>query len=141
MRSLTLEWFNAQNGQNQPPPLYIIIELQFPENMLILSLIAYKRVSRNSMQLGLGGVAMTKESTWLPVTKGLTDLWVKHLKPSASPCVKYIIIQTQILIYKIIKTILLNIIISTVFQCDTFRESKFSEIFFAQESVNSFISQ
>lgn len=96
---------------------------------------------RNSIQLGLGGVAMTKESTWLPVTKGLTDLWVKNLKPSAFPCVKYIIIQTQILNYKIIKTILLNIIISTVFQCDTFRESKFSEIFFAQESVNSFISQ
>lgn len=141
MKSFTLEWFNAQNGQNQPPPLYIIIELQFPENMLILSLIAFKRVSRNSIQLGVGGVAMTKESTWLPVTKGLTDLWVKHLKPSASPCVKYIIIQTQILNYKIIKTILLNIIISTVFQCDTFRESKFSEIFFAQESVNSFISQ
>lgn len=141
MKSFTLEWFNAQNGQNQPTPLKIIIELQFPENMLILSLIAYKRVSRNSIQLGLGGVAMTKESTWLPVTKGLTDLWVKHLKPSASPCVKYIIIQTQILNYKIIKTILLNIIISTVFQCDTFRESKFSEIFFAQESVNSFISQ
>lgn len=141
MKSFTLEWFNAQNGQNQPPPHYIIIELQFPENMLILSLIAYKRVSRNSIQLGLGRVAMTKESTWLPVTKGLTDLWVKHLKPSASPCVKYIIIQTQILNYKIIKTILLNIIISTVFQCDTFRESKFSEIFFAQESVNSFISQ
>lgn len=88
MKSFTLEWFNAQNGQNQPPPLYIIIELQFPENMLILSLIAYKRVSRNSIQLGLGGVAMTKESTWLPVTNGLTDLWVKHLKPSASPCVK-----------------------------------------------------
>lgn len=63
MKSFTLEWFNAQNGQNQPPPLYIIIELQFPENMLILSLIAYKRVSRNSIQLGLGGVAMTKEST------------------------------------------------------------------------------
>lgn len=61
MRSLTLEWFNAQNGQNQPPPL--IIELQFPENMLILSLIPYKRVFRNSIQLGLGRVEMTKEST------------------------------------------------------------------------------
>lgn len=63
MKSFTLEWFNAQNGQNQPPPLYIIIELQFPENMLILLLIQYKQVFRNSIQLGLGGVAMTKEST------------------------------------------------------------------------------
>lgn len=63
MRSLTLEWFNAQNGQNQPTPLKIIIELQFPENMLILLLIQFKQVFRNSIQLGLGRVAMTKEST------------------------------------------------------------------------------
>lgn len=35
----------------------------FPENMLILSLIPYKRVFRNSIQLGLGRVEMTKEST------------------------------------------------------------------------------
>lgn len=42
MKSFTLEWFNAQNGQNQPTPLKIIIELQFPENMLILLLILQK---------------------------------------------------------------------------------------------------
>lgn len=46
-----------------PLPYKLIIELQFPENMLILSLILYKRVFRNSIQLGLGRVAMTKEST------------------------------------------------------------------------------
>lgn len=63
MKSFTLEWFNAQNGQNQPPPLKFFIELQFPENMLILLLIQYKQVFRNSIQLGLGGVVMTKEST------------------------------------------------------------------------------